>query len=805
MKKTISFLGLFLFIGGCSDDTHTIEPNVETYDAELRRTQNNVVHILAENLEGIGFGQGYAGAQDGICVLADQILKVRGQRAKYFGTGGSNEHVMSDLFYVSRDLIAESAEQFELLTSNTQKLIKGYAAGYNQYLLNTESEQLPSACKRAEWVEPITHIDLFAYYLDLASVLGARNFVFPIASAQPPSAEAAITLSVDSTALPNFKRFYAGSNGLALGKLKTSHGRGMLLANPHLPWLGEFTYTEQHLTIPGSLNAAGVQILGVPMLGIGFNQHSAQTVTVSSASQFTAYRLQLEEGNPLGYVYGDEVIPLTSKDVTIDVLDNDGTLSQITQTLYSSHYGPIFELPVIGEWNDSSALTIRFPENLGKLFDSYIQTLLTETNDEFLELLNENGGSPFLNYLRVEEGGEVFYIDAAPVPNLSEESLSSFYQALENDPITDYLFSQFGLIVLDGSSPTNEWVNSELQALPGITPIENAPQYRGSDYVVHNNDSPWMVNATSPVTGFSPLYGSVGTPRQPRQRVAHILLNEIPGDDGLFDFGDLFDLQFANKGLIATLIKDDLANYCLIEPSYILDGEEVDLREACELLLNWDGTYNLASVGVPIFREYINQFTAADIVSGEGLFKFPFDIENPLTTPSGLLIEGERRNNHHLEKLARAVKLLATTNIALSAPLKDWQYSSLSERETPVHGGSGSHEGVWNLVEYSTQLVSSLVHYPAGREFLTPDNRLGRSGYPINTGTSFVMAVSFEQDNPTAKGLLTYGQSKDLESEFFGDQMTLFSQKSLRPIHFLQDDVEANTTTTEIVTAVKNN
>ena len=48
-----------------------------------------------------------------------------------------------------------------------------------------------------------------------------------------------------------------GSNGWALGRDATRNHDGMLLANPHVPWIGNARFYELQMTIPGQLNVAG--------------------------------------------------------------------------------------------------------------------------------------------------------------------------------------------------------------------------------------------------------------------------------------------------------------------------------------------------------------------------------------------------------------------------------------------------------------------------------------------------------------------------------------------------------------------
>jgi acyl-homoserine-lactone acylase len=60
------------------------------YQAHIRRTTYGIPHIEARDFGSLGFGEGYAQAEDHLCSVADQVIRARGERAKYFGAGNSD-------------------------------------------------------------------------------------------------------------------------------------------------------------------------------------------------------------------------------------------------------------------------------------------------------------------------------------------------------------------------------------------------------------------------------------------------------------------------------------------------------------------------------------------------------------------------------------------------------------------------------------------------------------------------------------------------------------------------------------------
>ena len=141
----------------------------------------------------------------------------------------------------------------------------GYASGYNRYLAETPVDRIPGWCRGQSWVRPISALDL------------ARRGRFPaglameIATAAPPGAvplAAALPVSPEETGEP----LATASNGWAIGAERSERGRGMLFANPHWFWTGGARFWEKHLTVPGDLDVYGVNSLGTPGVGIGFNR-----------------------------------------------------------------------------------------------------------------------------------------------------------------------------------------------------------------------------------------------------------------------------------------------------------------------------------------------------------------------------------------------------------------------------------------------------------------------------------------------------------------------------------------------------
>ncbi len=77
--------------------------------------------------------------------------------------------------------------------------------------------------------------------------------------------------------------------------------------------------------------------------------------------------------------------------------------------------------------------------------------------------------------------------------------------------------------------------------------------------------------------------------------------------------------------------------------------------------------------------------------------------------------------------------------------------------------------------------------------FALDENADGRDelAYPINYGSSFVMALQYTEDGPQAEMFLSYSQDHDPEGEHFKDQTLLYSDLEWRPMLFTEEDIAA--------------
>ena len=771
--------------------------------ANIRWTDYGVPHIKADNLESMSYGVGYAFAKDNICILADQILKYNSQRAKYYGpdivpASGDSAHLINDFGFLTMGIRAHAEQNINSLSANSQALLSGYAQGYNKYLADTGVANIDASCANMPWIQPITNIDMLTYSLGIALLPGAANFLGPMFLAAPPGESFAPypqSVGVDSyvvnskpvITLPEKNPSDLGSNGWGLGKDKTENGKGMVLANPHFPHTGNLRFWQFHITIPDHLNVMGGSLTGVPgVVNIGFNENVAWTHTFSSAEHFVIYQLTLNPGDPaqMSQVIDGTNRLITAKEIVIDVAVAPGQTIKLAKMTYATHHGPMVVVPGNFEWGPGGNAFAIKDANLGNvdIIDHWLAMNLAGNIDEFKQAFKDFDGVIFNNTMSADSEGNVFYIDDSTVPHLTATAINE----MTTNPLLVGAKQAAGFTILPGFLSAFDFDRA--------VPYENAPKYSGTDYVQNSNDSFWLTNLDSPITGVSPLYGPVDNQQSLRSRMAHKLLADSAGSDGLFNPVEVEQALLNNRNYLAENILTELLAICQAQGSTAVSvgSESVDISAGCAALALWDGSMNKESSSAHLFREFAFQFNK------NPQWRNNFTTDNVTSTPSGLA-----SNNTTLEQFAQAILNVESAGLALDATLGTVQFVERSLPDGSASGvkipWAGAHniEGGFNVFSTRTGNDGSLVPrhvYPAQNSdsILSAEGK----GYHINYGSSWMTVVNFTDEGPVARGLLSYSQSSEYGSDHNLDQSLLYSQQpQLRPLRFTEADIEANKVT----------
>lgn len=807
-----TLLASALVITACSQ-----KASLQDADVTITYTSHGVPYIEAGDYYGLGYGVAHAQVEHGLCTMALRTLTVRGEQAKYFGPGKNNSNILSDVGYKAIDHESRAVQLLPKISDDARSLMEGYVDGYNQALSQLSPENYPNPCRGAEWVTPLTVESLMASYLDMATLASTRNFIPALAAAQPPQQneqaarnEFPLMAQLEPTVLENNG---IGSNGWALGSQRVKDGNGLLLGNPHFPWDGGSRFYEIHLKIPGELEAHGANMIGIPVVTIGFNQHLGWTHTVSQAKRFTFYQLELDPNNPLRYRYDGEYRDMSSETVEIQVKQDDGTLEPYQRTVYFSHFGPILELSSLGAnfaWTTESAITFRDANiNNYRMLDQWLAMNKASSTEELKKGLARIQGLPWVNTIMIDKEGNASYIDASVTPQLSATSENYWRTASRKPEFASLWRDGAGQVLLPGNSSAHEWQDTDGAVDSGIVPFHKAPQLTRSDYVFNANSSHWLSHVEEPLEGYSIIYGPEREVRSTRTRYNAQLISEpnrfgLTADDQRFDIQALKQVLDHNGSLFGGDFRQQLAARCSRQHQVMIDGERQNIADVCTVISNWDGKYQLDSRGSIVMREFLQEFrVGAHRDLSNALFAVPFDPEDAARTPRDLApTPADSAQDPVLIALYKAAKRLTDNGIALDAPLGEVQLVQKSTNPAhifPIHGGQ-SFEGIFNMVSKSaasnsligTIITGQNIAGSADLDYLEDGPRPG-AAYRLNYGTSFVLALRYDENGPKADTILTYGQSHDPESEFFADQMAMFSRQEWRSMPLTADEIEATT------------
>ncbi len=734
--------------------------------ATIQRTANGVPHITAGDPETLAYAMAYAYAQDNVCMTANQLVTVRGERSRYFGAATPgllarrmlpNEQID---FFIAAHMDDAALERVwsASASAESQALARGAVGGYNRYLADNAGK-LPAACNAQPWVKPMTLAE-FRRQGELTAVQAATAALADaMLGAKPPAPTAALSHSINIADAADAMREAGlldsplGSNAWAFGKDTTANGSGLLVGNPHFPWAGVNRFWQVHLTIPGNLDVMGVGIGNFPNVTIGFNKDVAWSHTVSTGKRFTLHELTLAAGDPTSYVVDGQNVKMNARTVSIQVPGADGTLQSKSHTLWSTRWGPVVVIPRAGlNWTAKTAYALK-DANLGNVraTDAALGFGRARNVQELRDAM-KNIGTPWVNTLAADRMGNTLYADVSVVPDVDAAQLQ---RCAPSKPAAA-LLPAAGLVVLDGSKSDCDWRKDPASPVPGLIPMERMPIAVRTDWIHNSNDGFFYTNPMQKWSGISPMVGTAALTR-PRTRAG---LTEIPE---MLARGkvtpDAAQAQlFSNRNFMASVVVPDLLAACG-------DAPTAEARDGCAALRGWDRTNNLDSRGAHLFREFWRNVRMVP-----GLHRVAFDPAQPAATPAGLKMTDAAVSAKVWDTLTAAVKAVRSAGFALDAPLGSVQRPLITDEPIALHGGE-EIEGVLNNL---------------GNQFA---QGISAKGLTIDYGTSYVQSVTFDAKGPVVRGLLTYGQSTNPASPHANDQLRLFSRKEWPALPFHADDV----------------
>ncbi len=381
--------------------------------------------------------------------------------------------------------------------------------------------------------------------------------------------------------------------------------------------------------------------------------------------------------------------------------------------------------------------------------------------------------------------GDAFYGEVAVIPHVTQQQLDNCKQGIVPQLVTSS--SNSAILALDGNRSACNWgQDPDTPAGTNIYGYDARPKILTRDYVGNSNNSYWLSDANNPLTGFPVVFGWLGHENQQqflRTRIGHLMVEERrQATDGLdatpgFTLESVKQFMFRNRVYGAEINLAGVQAICAGGTPPGISSEQLErARRACAVLAGWDQEVDTDSAGAQVFTEFWRNIRSelsgsfSSVVESDDFWLVDFDPADPLNTPSGIDTTVAANQALVIQSLSDAVLALEAAGVALDAPWSVTQYYPRNAVNVPIHGGD-PNMGVYGAISVNLD--------PGGY-------------FDIRAGNSYVQAVTWDDSNcPVADAILVHSQSSDPDSDFYGDQTQLYSEKQWVRYPYCEDAIQA--------------
>lgn len=521
----------------------------------------------------------------------------------------------------------------------------------------------------------------------------------------------------------------AGSNGIAIADQLTTGKHALLLINPHTSF---YFRSEAQMTSDEGLDAYGASTWGQFFVYQGFNAKAGWMHTSSTADNVDEFAEVVTRGpRDLTYQYGGEQRPLVSRTIALRFRKPDGSLGERHFTIYRTHHGPIVAARE-GRWV-STALMWRPIEALEQSF------LRTKTTDlaSYLKVADLKANSSN-DTVFADSKGEIAFL----MPQFMPVRSSRF----------DYTRP------VDGSDPVADW-----HGLHTVSSLPNVLNPRVG-WVHNTNDWPW----------------SAAGPGSPNRRAYPAYMDQT-GENARGVHADLLlsgRSDWTPEKLRAAAFDSYLPAFARLIPQLVKawdalpakDSRRKSLAEPIALLRGWDFRWG-----------YDSPSTSLAVFWGDQLWREVggFAQEERLNVPD--YIQMRVTPEAKLAALTAAVDRLRTDFGSWRIAWKEInRFQRLDDSIEPHFNDSKPSLAV----PFTSAQWGSLASFGAKRGPAT-------KRYYGTSGNSFVSVVEFGP-KVRAMAVMAGGQSGDVRSRHFTDQVLRYANGQLRPVYFYPEDLNAH-------------
>jgi acyl-homoserine-lactone acylase len=699
----------------------------------IRRDNYGVPHVLAESEEAAALGIGYAQAEDHPVELARRYIVAQGAQARIFGASA----VESDFRMKRYGNYEVARARFHELTPLFQAMMNAYAAGFNLYA-EKHRRELP------EWIPTFdgygvlamgrAEVMRFAFNDAMISGVQLKYPVDSRAAAQvgglrDDSGDTPEQVKLEDSQAGRLSENLMGSNMWAISGSRTTSGKPILLGNPHQPWSA--LYWEAHITVPGKINFYGSTFIGRPVLTTGFNEHLGWSHTVNYPDLADIYVLSLDPKNREQYIFDGKPMPLTRREITVEVKQPDGKLREERRVYSYSHLGPIVHQTADKAFALKSAILDEF-----RYYEEWYALSKSKSLQEFTANLKQNH-IPMFNIAYADADGNIAYWWNGTVPRRVDNGM-------------DY--------TAEVPADTSKYVWKELHKTEELPQLINP----SGGYVQNCNDPPWWTslrNALDPAK-----YPSYTEPGHRLLLRSQMSLEMLEGQQK-FSLDDVKRLKYNPKMLLADRVKPDLIKAIKSAPN-----QSQDLKRGLAVMEAWDNTVARDSRGGVLFRRFWDSYAG----EAKPPFAIVWDPKNPAKTPDGLS-DPKLAVKLFEDAVQWTRKTYGSENVAWG----EVHRLRLGEVDLPVGGESGLY-GLFRVVQFASSSDGKLVVGTVEK------------GKPMQGGgDGWVFAVEFSKPI-VAYSVLAYGETSNTTSKHSTDQAALFANEQFKKALFSEGEIRTN-------------
>lgn len=598
-------------MSACTDAPRLGEVPEET---EILWDTWGVPHIYATGAEDLFYAFGWAQMQNHGNLVLRLYGEARGRAAEYWGA----DYLESDINIHTFGVPERTQVWYETQSPDMKRYLGAFAEGMNAYA-DAHPDRIADEAKA---VLPVTPAD------PLAHVQRVIHLTF-VAGSTPGVAE-------------QWTRSQLGSNAWAVGPSRSASGHAMLLANPHLPWGGFFTWFEAHLVAPG-LNAYGAALVGMPILGIAFNDYLGWTHTNNTFDGVDLFELELSGD---GYTWDGGVQAFETVTKTLKVREGDGSLRDEPLPIHRSVHGPV----VTRQNEKALAARVTGLDQSGML-EQYWDMMRATSLNEFEAALSRLQ-NPFFNVVYADRDGHIMYLFGGRTPKRASGDWGAWQG------------------VVPGTASGNLWTES--LAYEDLPRVVDPPQ----GWVQNANDPPWT--ATFPLAFDAAAFPSYLAPQEMGFRPQRSV--RMLDEDASITFDELIGYKMSTRMELADRILDDLL------PAARDQGSDL-ARQAADVLEAWDRETNTDSRGAVLFAAWVEAV-------GPNAYATPWNEAQPRTTPDGLADPSAA-----VAALEAAAQQVQSAYGALDVPWGDVYRIQVPGLDLPSNGGAGEL-GIFRVTWY---------------------------------------------------------------------------------------------------------